>query len=237
MATWRSSGSRRPWNRTKTESRLFHPLNLPNRLTLLRLCLVPAFMVFMVVDNFWTRVAALVIFIGASLTDWYDGMIARKTGTVTVIGTFLDPLVDKMLIAAALVGFVEMRELHIPAWMVVLIISREFLITGLRSLAATRGIVLGAERAGKFKTASQMTAIITILFIMILDSAVERWPEALHLVGEKGEGFLLFIERMPYWLVFWSTLMTLISGFLYLRQHRDLLKREFAILKTKPELL
>jgi len=74
---------------------------------------------------------------------------------------FLDPLVDKMLIAAALVGFVELKELHIPAWMVVLIVSREFLITGLRSLAASRGIMMGAERAGKFKTTSQMVAIIT----------------------------------------------------------------------------
>src|SRR5688572_8525879 len=102
-------------------------------------------MVFMVVDNFWTRLYALGIFIIASLTDWYDGKIARETGTVTVVGTFLDPLVDKMLIAAALIGFVEMRELHIPAWMVVLIIGREFLITGLRSLAAAKGLVLGAE--------------------------------------------------------------------------------------------
>src|SRR4051812_22514769 len=151
-------------------------MNLPNRLTLLRLALVPAFMVFMVVDNIWTRIAALVIFIGASLTDWYDGEIARRTGTVTVVGTFLDPLVDKMLIAAALVGFVEMRELRIPAWMVVLIISREFLITGLRTLAATRGIVMGAERAGKFKTTSQIVAIIAILLILIANAAMERWP-------------------------------------------------------------
>src|SRR5438105_6537790 len=157
--------------------------------------MVPAFMVFMVVDHFWTRVAALIIFIAASLTDWYDGHVARRTGTVTVVGTFLDPLVDKMLIAAALVGFVEMRELHIPAWMVVLIISREFLITGLRTLAATRGIVLGAERAGKFKTTSQIVAIVAILLILILDSAAQRWPGFLHFIGEGGENFLASLER------------------------------------------
>src|SRR5258708_2748383 len=133
-------------------------------------------MSFMVFDHFWTRVSSLIIFIVASLTDWYDGRIARRTGTVTVLGTFLDPLVDKMLIAAALVGFIELRELHIPAWMVVLIISREFLITGLRTLEATRGVVMKAERAGKFKTASQITAIIMILMILIIDSAIERWP-------------------------------------------------------------
>ena len=129
-------------------------MTFANKLTLLRLALVPGFMVFMFFDSFWTRVAALLIFIIASITDWYDGKIARATGTVTVIGTFLDPLVDKMLIAAALVGFVEFGELHIRAWMVVLIISREFLITGLRSLAASRGMVVAAEGAGKFKMAS-----------------------------------------------------------------------------------
>src|SRR5882724_4014367 len=152
-------------------------MTFANKLTLLRLALVPGFMVFMVFDNFWTRVAALVIFIVASLTDWYDGKIARRTGTVTVIGTFLDPLVDKMLIAAALVGFVELPELNIRAWMVVLIISREFLITGLRSLAASRGVVMAAEGAGKYKMASQITAIITILIILILNAGFEKWPQ------------------------------------------------------------
>src|ERR1051325_6649555 len=90
-------------------------MTVANRLTLLRLALVPAFMAFMIKDHFATRVLSLVIFVIASVTDLYDGIIARRTGTVTVIGTFLDPLVDKMLIAAALVGFVELRdELHIP---------------------------------------------------------------------------------------------------------------------------
>src|SRR5476651_563862 len=150
-------------------------MTVANKLTLVRLALVPGFMVFMVFDHLWTRVAALIIFIVASITDWYDGKIARETGTVTVIGTFLDPLVDKMLIAAALVGFVEEPELHIRAWMVVLIISREFLITGLRSLAATRGIVMAAEQAGKFKMGSQITAIIIILVILIVNASFERW--------------------------------------------------------------
>src|SRR5438309_8888255 len=124
---------------------------LANRISLLRLMMVPAFMSFMIVDNLGTRILSLFIFIAAGITDWYDGKIARQTGTVTVVGTFLDPLVDKMLIAAALVGFVELPELHIRAWMVVLIISREFLITGLRSLAASRGVVMASEGVGKYK--------------------------------------------------------------------------------------
>src|SRR5882724_2079030 len=179
-------------------------MTFANKLTLLRLALVPGFMVFMVFDHFWTRVASLLIFIIASITDWYDGKIARETGTVTVVGTFLDPLVDKMLIAAALVGFVELPELHIRAWMVVLIISREFLITGLRSLAASRGVVLAAEGAGKYKMASQITAIITILVILVLNSAFERWPRIAPDLTHSGRlVFIQILERTPFWLVFW----------------------------------
>jgi CDP-diacylglycerol---glycerol-3-phosphate 3-phosphatidyltransferase len=186
-------------------------------------------MAFMVVDNVWTRLSSLIFFIIASLTDWYDGKIARETGTVTVIGTFLDPLVDKMLIAAALVGFVEMRSLHIPAWMVVLIISREFLITGLRSLAASRGIVMGAERAGKFKTTSQIVAIIAILIILLIQAGCEEWPRMRELIPYNT---LAQIERIPYWLVFWTTVTTILSGYLYIQSHMDLLKKEFAVLRS-----
>jgi CDP-diacylglycerol---glycerol-3-phosphate 3-phosphatidyltransferase len=208
-------------------------MTLANRLTLLRLALVPAFMIFMVFDSLGTRILSLVIFIGASITDLYDGKIARRTGTVTVIGTFLDPLVDKMLIAAALVSFVELRELNIPAWMVVLIISREFLITGLRSLAASRGIVMAAERAGKFKTTSQITAIITILVILVANSVMERWP------GLRPEGDVAWqaglrgaLEHLPFWLVFWAAILTVVSGYLYIQKYSDLLKAEFSVLKN-----
>ena len=207
-------------------------MTFANKLTLLRLALVPGFMVFMVYDHLWTRVTSLVIFIIASMTDWYDGQIARRTGTVTVVGTFLDPLVDKMLIAAALVGFVALPELHIRAWMVVLIISREFLITGLRSLAASRGMVMAAEGAGKYKMASQITAIITILLILIINAAFERWPGLAPPQGSSwGDPLRTALERAPFWLVFWVTILTIVSGVLYLRKYRDLLKQEFSMLK------
>ncbi len=199
-----------------------------NKLTLLRLALVPGFMVFMLFDHFWTRVVSLIIFIIASITDWYDGKLARETGTVTVIGTFLDPLVDKMMIAAALVGFVELPELHIRAWMVVLIISREFLITGLRTLAATRGVVMAADSAGKYKMASQVTAIIVILMILITNAGLEGRPD---LIARIPEWFALTLERTPFWLVFWVAILTIVSGVLYLRKYSDLLAKEFAILK------
>lgn len=207
-------------------------MTLANKLTLLRLALVPGFMVFTYFDHLWTRVAALLIFIAASITDWYDGMIARKTGTVTVIGTFLDPLVDKMLIAAALVGFVELPEIHVPAWMVVLIISREFLITGLRSLAASRGIVMAAEGAGKYKMASQITAIITIFVVLILNAAFLHWPQIAPIKQTGWQQVLRqVLDHAPYWLVLWVTVLTILSGFFYIRKYRDLVRREFAVLK------
>lgn len=209
-------------------------MTLANRLTLLRLALVPAFMAFMVADSLWTRIASLLIFIIASITDWYDGVVARRTGTVTVIGTFLDPLVDKMLIAAALVGFVELPELHIPAWMVVLIISREFLITGLRSLAASRGIVMAAERAGKFKMTSQITAIITILVILIVNAVFDRWPQFQPPHHEGWPVILMAVlERTPFWLVFLVTFLTIVSGTLYIRKYSDLLHSEFSMLRMR----
>jgi len=208
-------------------------VTLANRLTLLRLLLIPAFMAFMIVDNLWTRIASLVIFAGASITDWYDGSVARRTGTVSVIGSFLDPLADKMLIAAAFIGFIELKELHIPAWMVVLIIIREFLITGLRSLAAARGRVLVAEKAGKWKTASQMLAIITILVILILNAASGRWPSLLHRLGPWEPAARRLLMIIPYWLVFAACLITIFSGYFYIRKYRSLLKAEFAMRRMR----
>src|SRR4051812_14424298 len=120
-------------------------MNLPNKLTVLRLLLVPVFMIFTIIDNVWTRIFALLIFIVASLTDLYDGYFARKYGEITTFGKFMDPLADKFLISAAFICFVSMRELRVPAWMVVLIIGREFLITGLRTLAASKGVIIAAD--------------------------------------------------------------------------------------------
>lgn len=208
-------------------------MTLANRLTLLRLALIPAFMGFMFVDTLWTRVAALIIFIAASLTDYYDGTLARRTGTVTVIGTFLDPLADKVLIAAALIGFVELKELHIPAWMVVLIIAREFLITGLRSLAAVRGVIMAADPAGKWKTTLQMTAIITTLVILIVNAMFVRWPMwwmAMNTPWRHAVSALL--DHTPYWLMLAACIITIISGYVYIRKYRTLLKTELTARKT-----
>lgn len=208
-------------------------MNLANKLTLLRLILVPVFITFTIIDNVWMRLFALLIFIAASLTDLYDGYFARKYGVVTDFGKFMDPLADKFLISAAFISFVSMRELNIPPWMVVLIIGREFLITGLRSLAATKGEIISADRAGKFKTSSQVTAIITILVILCINSILSHFYQihSADLLQKSSWTYLIAILLVwsPYWLVFVTTILTLISGLSYLYKNRHIFSEEIGI--------
>ncbi len=203
-------------------------MNLPNKLTLIRIALVPIFMVFTVSDNLWTRLFALVIFIAAALTDLYDGYVARKWGLVTNFGKFMDPLADKFLISAALICFVGLKEIHVPAWMVVLIIGREFLITGLRLLGASKGVIIPADRAGKFKTTSQITSIITILIILCINSSLNHFYhlEPADLLSHTGWPYFWgwILNWSSYWLIFLTTLLTLISGLSYLYKNRTLFR-------------
>ncbi len=203
-------------------------MNLANQLTLLRIALLPFLIVFMYVDNLWTRIIALLIFIAAAVTDIYDGIIARRQKTVSTLGIFLDPLADKLIISAALISFVGLDELHIPAWMIILIISREFMITGLRSIAASRNVIIPASKAGKFKTTSQIVSIITLMLILIVNSALWHFKDIrsaflMDAGGWTGIAGWLLVE-LPFWMMFVTTMIALISGITYLWQHRSLLK-------------
>jgi CDP-diacylglycerol--glycerol-3-phosphate 3-phosphatidyltransferase len=202
-------------------------MNLANKLTLLRIFLVPVLILFMYLDNFWTRIFALVIFIAAALTDLYDGRIARQQKTVTTLGIFLDPVADKLLISAALISFVGLDELHVPAWMVILIIAREFIITGLRSLAASKNVIIPASKAGKFKTTSQIVSIITIMLVLIVNSGLHHAgivPFMLYMKGGWSATLGWCLEKLPFWLMFITTILTVMSGWTYLSRHRGLLK-------------
>ncbi|MBL8023239.1 MAG: CDP-diacylglycerol--glycerol-3-phosphate 3-phosphatidyltransferase [Elusimicrobia bacterium] len=205
-------------------------MNLPNRLSVARLLSVPFFMVFTYVDNVYARVAALLIFVGAGVTDLVDGYIARKRNLVTSLGIFLDPLADKLIITSAFILFVEIRELHISSWMVVAIVGREFLITGLRGVAASRGTLVPADEGGKFKTSVQNTAIITILLTLIITSGLERFGGyslvgLLQHGGWRGEAASL-LAWTPYWMVFAATAISIVTGVNYLWRHRGLLQEE-----------
>ena len=145
-------------------------MNLPNKLTLARVIMIPFFVVFMLtgLGGSASRWIALAIFIIASLTDLLDGHIARKYNLVTNFGKFMDPLADKLLVCAAMICLVELEKL--PAWIVIIIISREFIISGFRLIASDNGRVIAASYWGKFKTTFQMLMIC----LMIADIAAIR---------------------------------------------------------------
>ena len=137
-------------------------MNLPNKLTMFRVILIPFFVLFMLVDiTSVDKWIALAIFIVASLTDLLDGKIARKYNLVTNFGKFMDPLADKLLVCSALICLVEMAKL--PAWMVIVIIAREFIISGFRLIASDNGVVIAASYWGKFKTTFQMVMICLLI--------------------------------------------------------------------------
>lgn len=152
-------------------------MNLPNLLTLLRIFFVPLMVAALVQENLNVRLGgipvateflALAIFLSAAITDILDGYLARRWKQVTTVGTLLDPIADKMLISAALIALVQVRQ--IPAWMAILIIGREFAVTGLRSIAAAEGYTIKASDLGKTKTVTQVIAVSLILISI-------HWPQ------------------------------------------------------------
>lgn len=136
-------------------------MNTPNKLTLVRTLMVPIFVIFMYQEFSSARLIATVIFSVASFTDFLDGYIARKNNLVTNFGKFADPLADKILVCSALILLASVNE--IPAWMVIVIIAREFTITGFRTIAASGNITIAASPLGKFKTITQLISLILLL--------------------------------------------------------------------------
>ena len=179
-------------------------MNLPNKLTVLRVILVPFFVFFLLgadcIGSFSPYIA-LIIFIVASLTDMLDGKIARKYNLITNFGKFMDPLADKLLVCSALICFVDMHRM--PTWVVLIIIAREFIISGFRLIAAENGIVIAANYWGKFKTASQMIMIILLI---------------LHFGG-----IFVTLEQLFIWL---SLALTIISLITYIWQNKSVLSMQ-----------
>lgn len=166
-------------------------MNLPNFLTLLRIFIVPLLVVVLLTpfsESFGVprHILGVAIFLGAALTDYFDGKIARSRGQVTRLGQLLDPIADKLLISAALISLVE-NQLA-PAWAVVIIIGREFAVTGLRSIAATDGVVISASKMGKFKMLAQVVTVA----LLIVSSVAGRPP-----VGNFGQPF----PAIQFWTV------------------------------------
>ena len=174
-------------------------MNLPNKLTMLRVIMIPFFIVFLLIPiTPYDKWIALAIFIVASLTDLLDGKIARKYNLVTNFGKFIDPLADKLLVCSALICLIELGK--IPAWMVIIIIAREFIISGFRLVASDNGVVIAASYWGKFKTTFQMAAVC----LLIADIA------AIHVVTQ----IILWI----------AVILTVVSLVDYLIKNKEVMK-------------
>jgi CDP-diacylglycerol--glycerol-3-phosphate 3-phosphatidyltransferase len=187
-------------------------MNLPNKLTVSRLWLTAIFVVCFVVQIPLRFSLALAVFLLATLTDYLDGVIARRCGLITDFGKLMDPLADKILTASAFIGLCGSGL--IPAWAVIVIISREFLITGLRSLAASKAVVIPADKLGKHKTAWQM---ITIIYLLIL-LALGEWavPDAILRAGQSASPILIAI----------TVLLTVYSGLAYFWKNRAIIQTD-----------
>ncbi len=181
-------------------------MNLANKLTISRIVLAGIFILFLFVKGAGAKVMALSVFLIACITDYYDGLIARRSGSVTAFGKLMDPIADKILILGGFLAFVEMKI--IPAWMVMVIIARELIITGIRVLALSQKRVLSAEIAGKHKTVSQIVAVVSILiFLIIRDSGF-----TFRYIGYYSKGV--------YMLMLITVVMTLLSGISYMMRNR-----------------
>lgn len=150
-------------------------MNLPNKLTIARLIMVPLFVVLMSFDHYATYICAYVVFTVASITDYFDGKIARDQNLITNFGKLMDPLADKVLMAAAFVMVMKVPSLNVPGWTIVAILAREFLVTGARAMAAPEGTVIAANSWGKLKTVLQMVYIYLFLLLAILVWPTEHW--------------------------------------------------------------
>jgi CDP-diacylglycerol--glycerol-3-phosphate 3-phosphatidyltransferase len=193
-------------------------MNLPNKLTVSRFALTVVFLWAMFSSFKYNNTLALFFFCLAGVTDFLDGRIARARGLITNFGVLMDPLADKIMTCSAFIAFVESTHLsaHAPvqvaAWMVVVIVARELAITGLRLLAASKNIVLAAERWGKHKTISQIVTLIALLSV----DACQEWPAPLR------DLFAPWTPKFAAIMLWVTVLLTAISGGIYLWRNRNL---------------
>lgn len=195
-------------------------MNLPNKLTLSRVVMVPFFVGFLLLTPRygWFKWIAFGIFVIASLTDLLDGKIARKYNLVTNFGKFMDPLADKLLVCSALIGMTALSQRLIPAWITIIIIAREFIISGFRLIAAEKGNVIAASMWGKWKTTFQMVMLCVKMLVMdtYLPAGASALPSLL-----SPERILRLIGDVTMYIALLLTVVSLID---YLLKNKDVLK-------------
>ncbi|SHJ38457.1 CDP-diacylglycerol--glycerol-3-phosphate 3-phosphatidyltransferase [Rubritalea squalenifaciens DSM 18772] len=192
-------------------------VNLPNSITLFRLILTAIFIAVASFDAPWAYTVALVSFIIAAISDWLDGYLARKMNLVTALGKLLDPLADKVLVAA---GFVYLSKMNFcPVWVTCLIIAREFMVTGLRQIAVEKGVVIAADRLGKWKTTFQLVFIIGTLTHLAFKTLNPENPLVYFFQFLSSPA--TYVIPATLWI---AVALTLISGYNYIYKNRSLLK-------------
>lgn len=196
-------------------------MNIANRITVLRILLTFVFMFFLSFPfkgawALWAKVASLAVFLFAAISDFFDGFIAKKNNMITDFGKLMDPIADKILVLAAFIIFVQMQL--IDAWMFVIIVAREILITSLRLFALNKGKVLSAARAGKHKTVSQMAVIFYILGFIVLKEAILRF-------STWNPSWENYFRNSIYILMLFTVGITLYSGLSYLWENRKIIAK------------
>jgi CDP-diacylglycerol--glycerol-3-phosphate 3-phosphatidyltransferase len=182
-------------------------MNLPNKLTVARCILTAFFVLLLSFENVFTYAAGYVVFVAAAITDYYDGKIARERNLVTNFGKLLDPVADKVLVVAAFVMLLGIPVMQVPPWSIVLILAREFLVTGARSLAAAQGTVIAANKSGKIKTTFQMIYVCTFLFLAVVLQGLVDYPA----VAEAIPGDLALYTVI----IGWASMISIILVALY----------------------
>lgn len=191
-------------------------MNLPNKLTLARIALSPVFMALILIEDTRAKLASLIVFVVAALTDLGDGYFARRSGRITGFGKFMDPLADKILASTALISLVALG--YVRGWMVTVIVAREFFITGFRSLAAYRGMVIVPTFGARVKTVLQMLTISAILLFVYLKATLQP----------LGYDWAIFESHRTHvvfdWLMGLNMLITVATGLDYVIKHKGLIK-------------
>ena len=194
-------------------------INLPNKLTLSRVLMVPVFVALLSVHHVAAYICAFIVFSLATITDYYDGKIARERNLITNFGKLFDPVADKVLVAAAFVMLMQLPELHVPGWTIVAILAREFLVTGARTIAASDGSVIAASRVGKIKTILQMIVIFTFLFFAVIAFPVQSFTSE-----SATASYLWYLALSSYIGSVFIAAFTVYSGVHFVRENWKSLK-------------
>jgi CDP-diacylglycerol--glycerol-3-phosphate 3-phosphatidyltransferase len=175
-------------------------------------------------NNIYSIIVAIILFLIAAFTDFIDGRIARQSKTVTLLGIFLDPLADKLLISTALIYFSNISSLGIPVWTVIVVLSRDFLVTGLRYTLANKNIIISANKFGKFKTVLQMLGVIIIMLILTINRFIAKVNKVVPIVFTLYNRYLLYIillTKLPIYIMIIIIVFTIISGLNYICEYGE----------------